>query len=213
MGKLNLALKLTLFLILINTQVLSYSLNKDSNQKYNLNFIGFLPSKHKEINGLAIGIIGSEVYCDYKTSKISNGINLQIGQGILLVPILFMSKNELYKKENKYIDSLVIQADTSYYKAKHNGFILSIFGTATDKINGLSFSGLISVNKILKGLSITIIGANYYKLNGVSISLINKSILTNGLQIGVYNSSVKLNGIQLGLWNKNNNRSFPIINW
>lgn len=213
MKNLILALRLTLFLILINTQVQAYPFKKDSNQKSNQNFIGFLPSKHKTINGIAIGITGSEVYCDYKTSKLSNGINLQIGQGILFVPIFFMSNNELYKKENKYIDSLVLLADTSYYKAKHNGLILSIFGTATDKINGLSFSGLINVNKILKGLSISIIGANYYKLNGVSISLVNKSILTNGLQIGVYNSTVRINGIQLGLWNKNKNRSFPILNW
>jgi hypothetical protein len=62
-------------------------------------------------------------------------------------------------------------------------------------------------------LSISAIGINYYKINGVSIAIINKGILTKGVQFGVYNSSVELKGIQFGLWNKNKKRSFPIINW
>ena len=62
-----------------NLKVVSIS---DTSSK---NGITFLPSKAACINGLAIGFVGSEVYCDYKITKVSNGFNLQIGQGILLI--------------------------------------------------------------------------------------------------------------------------------
>jgi hypothetical protein len=205
----------SLFIILffLGFESFSNSIKQDSTIKINKNFIGFLPSKSNCINGIAIGVVGSEVFCDYKISKISNGLNLQVGQGLILSPLILYDMKYLYKKNKYQIDSLLLSTDTSYFKAKHNGLICSLFGSATDKINGISISGFFSVHKIINGLSISTIGINYYKINGVSIAIINKGILTKGVQFGVYNSSVELKGIQFGLWNKNKKRSFPIINW
>lgn len=185
----------------------------DSENIIKRNFIGFLPSKANYINGIALGIVGSEVYCDYKISKISNGLNIQIGQGLLLSRMLLYDMNYLYNKNQNYTDSLLKSIDTSYYKAKHNGLLLSLFGSATDKINGVSVSGFLSVHKIVNGISISLFGLDQYKLNGISISTINKCISTNGLQIGIYNNSVNVNGLQIGFWNRNTNRSLPILNW
>jgi hypothetical protein len=187
--------------------------NVYSQNKHQKNFIGLLPSKYEKINGIAIGLVGSEVYCDYKISKQSNGLNIQLGQGILLTPIIFYKMNYLYLYNHSQIDSMLISADTSYYKAKHNGLLCSAFGTGTDLVNGVTLSGFFSVHKIVNGLSISFLGSNYYKLRGLSVALINKSIQTNGIQVGIYNNSVVLHGIQFGLWNKNQKRSLPIVNW
>jgi hypothetical protein len=201
-----------IFLIYITVSEANASL-LDSIIKSNQNVIGLLPSKSKNINGIAIGIVGSEVYCDYKTSKISNGINLQIGQGILLLPMLFYDMSNLNSKYKIYNDSILLSIDTSYYKAKHNGLIYAILGSGTDIINGISVSNFYSSHKKINGFNISLLGVTYYKTNGISISLINKGIQTNGLQIGLFNSSVMLKGLQIGLWNKNKKRALPLINW
>lgn len=200
-------------LVIILFETKSYSKESDSLSKKQRNIVGLLPSKFEVINGIAVGLVGSEVYCDYKISKISNGLNLQIGQGLFLSPFLLYNMSYLYKKDKEYIDSIIISSETTYYKAKHNGLILSIFGSATDKINGMSLSGFFSIHKIFNGFSFSLLGLNHYKMNGVSISIINKSIITNGLQIGIYNNSLELKGIQLGLLNRNKKRTLPIINW
>lgn len=177
------------------------------------NGILFLPSKAACINGIAIGIVGSEVYCDYKITKVSNGLNVQIGQGLLLSPLLLYSSNYLYKKPKINIDSILFETDTAYKKAIHKGLLLTAFGTATDELYGVELSGFLSAHKIINGLSINLIQTITHKLNGVSISIINRAIQTKGLQIGLFNSTVNLKGIQIGLWNRNGRRSLPLVSF
>lgn len=194
-------------------QVQSEGLSADSTSKNQQNVLGFLPSKYEYINGIAIGLVGSEVYCDYKISKISNGLNLQFGQGLFLSPMLFYNMSYMYRKDSNHIDSMLFSIDTSYFKAKHNGLLISLFGSATDKINGMAISSVFSSHKKMNGLSISLLGSAYHIMNGVSISIINKSISSNGVQIGLYNNSLHLHGLQIGLWNRNKKRSLPFVNW
>jgi hypothetical protein len=185
----------------------------DVNVKKSQNIIGFLPSKYSKINGLAIGIIGSETYCDYKISKISNGLNLQIGQGLFILPILFYDISYLNHKSKVFVDSLILNQDTAYYKAKHNGLLISMFGSATDRINGVTISSIFSLHKKTNGLSVSALGNLIYTMNGISISIINKTVKTRGIQIGLYNSATELNGVQIGLINRSKNRFMPLINF
>ena len=56
--------------------------NTDSVHVKNKYIIGFLPSRAKNLYGIAIGPIGSECFCRLPYTRTSHGLNIQLGQGI-----------------------------------------------------------------------------------------------------------------------------------
>lgn len=187
------------------------SLSKTVNIKQNKYVLGFLPSKAHNIYGLAIGLIGSEAICYKPYTKYSHGINLQIpGQGILQIPYLF---GQPFSKEfqSGNID-MMIKIDSNK-RVVHNGLLISVFGTFSDQVNGISFSGLMSMGKKINGITLNPVWNLYQRVHGMSVGVINTSLETKGVQFGLINKTVKLKGFQIGLWNRNDERSLPIINW
>lgn len=175
--------------------------------------LGFLPSKANHIYGIAIGLIGSESFCDMPFTRFSHGVNLQIpGQGFLQTFVVFHPPFKIAFQNNDIGDQLH-QSDTAFKRAVHNGILISLTGTFSDQINGLSVSGWMSMGRKVNGVSINPLWNLYTRINGISIGLFNSTLETKGIQIGLVNKSVKLKGIQLGLWNKNGKRSLPVINW
>lgn len=170
-----------------------------------------IPSAAPNIFGIAIGLIGSETICNRPYTKKSHGLNIQIfGQGFL--QIFYINKVK-FKDLLKYDTANINKPDTIPKKAVHNGVLVSLFGTFTDQVNGVSFSGWMSMGRKINGLSVNLLWNFYNKINGASIGVVNHAGITKGIQIGIVNKSVKLKGLQFGIWNKTERRSFPIINW
>lgn len=193
-----------IFLIIIVNSVYSQNIEKLNIEKLNNKYVlGLLPSPAHNIYGIAIGLVGSEAFCNLNYTRKSHGINIQVpGQGIFLLFFFFNRKII----ENNY-DTI------QFYKSTHNGLVLSLLGTTTDKINGINLSPFMSAGKILNGVSINLLWNAYGKVKGISIGFINSANIVNGLQIGFYNTSQKIKGLQIGLINKNEKRFLPIINW
>jgi hypothetical protein len=186
--------------------------NQTAKREQNKYIIGFVPSRANNIFGIAIGPIGSEASCHIPYTKYSHGLNLQIpGQGILQIFYIFHSPFKQSFATN-LIDNGIFM-DTSLKTVVHNGLIVSLFGTFSDQVNGVSISGLMSAGKIINGVSVNLLWNLYYKIDGLSIGVFNSSLEINGAQIGIINKTVNLKGIQLGLWNRNAKRSLPLINW
>jgi len=189
----------------VKNQVLSRNLNKY--------IIGFIPSKANNIFGIAIGPIGSEAICDKPYTKYSHGLNIQIpGQGILQVFYILNSPfKQAYKTE--IIENEFIMKDTSFKRVIHNGLLLSLLGTFSDQVNGVSISGWMSLGKNINGVSANLLWNLYYEINGLSIGVFNSSLVMQGVQIGFINKTIKLKGVQIGFWNRNEKRSLPLVNW
>lgn len=189
---------------------ISFSQSDSINKSEKSYVFRFLPSAKKNLYGIGLGFFGSEVICDVYHTRHSHGLNIQIiGQG-LFVPlnrkafsydVLFATDTSWMIKENKS------------YKVRHNGVLLSGFGTMTEVSNGIVISGLSSLGYYLNGLGFNLLNSKYTYVNGVSVSLNNQSYQVKGLQIGLINKTRKLNGFQIGLWNCNEKRKLPIINW
>jgi hypothetical protein len=173
--------------------------------------VDFLPSRAHNIYGLAFGFIGSEVVCDKFYTKKSHGLNVQIfGQGLFSPFYIFNKKTNFFymnQPEIFYDDSLKIM------RTKHNGIMISGFGTFTEHINGLSISPWMSVNHKVNGISINILANNSHTINGLVIGCYNSTYKTKGVQIGIINKTNKLKGFQIGLWNVNEKRKLPLLNW
>lgn len=173
--------------------------------------LGFLPSQRSNIYGLSLGLIGSEVYCNLTLKRNSHGVNFQLfGNGgfVILTPHFWNQKG--------FTEDSVFQrifSESPNYKIRHNGIIISAFGTNTSVTNGIAISGLVSNGTVMNGIGLNLLSNNYLKSNGVFISIFNQSFQTNGIQIGLVNRSKHLKGIQIGLWNVNSRRKLPLINW
>jgi len=200
---------ITFLFVLISSIFFAQDMSESNGRSYVFNL---LPSSKKNSYGLSIGLIGSEVICNVKGVKNSNGLNFQlIGQG-LFIPLNF----SVYKYENSFFSDsswMVSNFDVKNYKARHNGLLLSLFGTMTDEINGVSISCLSSMGQRINGVSINFFMNLYTIQNGVSVSFYNASNTLNGLQIGIINKTTKIKGLQIGIWNVNEKRKFPIFNW
>lgn len=190
-------------------------ISNDSIQLKNKYGIGLLPSKAKNIFGIAIGPIGSECFCYLPYTRNSNGLNIQLGQGIFQT---FMIKSWNLDKYTEIIDSLN-NADILHSKSIplkkviHNGILLAVFGTFSDQINGISCSAWMSSNRIVNGLSFNLLWNIQQTINGAVIGIANTTIKTYGVQVGLYNKSVKLKGFQFGIWNVNEKKTLPLVNW
>lgn len=154
-----------------------------------------LPTQKDNVVGIALGLVGSETFCDNKKVISSHGVNFQlIGQG-LFIP--FNNKAMSYKVI--FHDSLAFYIDSEWKdKVRHNGILLSVFGTMTHVTNGIA---------------INLLANKYALVNGISIGISNESYTTKGIQIGIINRAKKLKGFQFGLWNVNQKRKLPFINW
>ena len=193
----------------IFSQVDSIPIHKEAKNRY---VVWVIPSDAKNIYGIAIGLVGSEVICNKPYTKYSHGLNLQIpGQGFFQT-LYFNKLTFIDFFKNKSSDSIKPN-DTLPKRAIHNGVLISLLGTFTDQVNGASLSLWMSMGKKINGLSCNLIWNLYEQINGVSVGIINHTLQTNGFQIGLINKTKKLNGFQIGLWNKNDRRGFPLINW
>lgn len=204
---------ITILILLFATFSFSQSDSLEFDKKAkNRYVIWFIPSAAKNIYGIAIGPVGSEVICDKPYTKFSHGLNIQIpGQGILQTFYINKFKlTGLYGKEDS--TSLSIQ-DTLPKRAIHNGLLISPLGSFTDQVNGISLSLWMSMGKKVNGLSFNLLWNLYKEVNGVTVGLVNHVDTMKGLQIGLVNNTNKLRGFQIGIWNKNEKRSLPIINW
>ncbi len=188
---------------------------------YDAYVLTYIPCLAKNINGIALGLVGSETICNKAFQQTSNGINIQIfGQGIFLpimLPRTFSKKNPIYEKGDTTnyanLEFEEIPNDTVPLKVLQNGLIISSFGTFTSKVNGISISACSSIHQQFNGLSINLIWNVINNLNGVSVGLLNDIEIGKGVQIGIINRSSNFKGIQIGLWNKNRKRSLLFINW
>lgn len=141
-------------LILVLASLTHCEAQTKTKEKDNAIIFAFIPSSFHNIYGVSIGPIGSESICNRPYTKFSHGLNVQIpGQGILQV---FYLLNNPYKKaltEKEYLNEM-LRVDSTLYKAIHNGIIISILGTFTDKINGISISLFMSMGKDIYGIAI-----------------------------------------------------------
>ncbi len=173
--------------------------------------IGFLPSQRVNIYGLSLGLIGSEVFCNLMHKRNSHGLNLQLfGNGGFVI----LTKH--FWNQKGFAEDTVFQRiflESQNYKIRHNGIIVSAFGTNTSVTNGIAISGLVSNGTVINGIGLNLLSNNYLKSNGVFISIFNQSYQTNGIQIGLVNRSKHIKGLQIGLWNVNSKRKLPLINW
>ncbi len=173
--------------------------------------IWFIPSVAQNIYGIAIGPVGSEAICNRPYTKYSHGLNLQIpGQGFFQT--FYLNKSNLLSNRQSENPDTTLQRSLLPKRAIHHGLLVSLLGTFTDQINGVSLSLWMSRGAKINGLTGNLLWNHYEEVNGVSIALMNTAHTTHGLQIGLFNKTTHLQGFQLGLWNKTKNRSFPFIN-
>jgi hypothetical protein len=179
--------------------------------------LAYQPGKAQTIYGIAIGIVGQDVICNAPYNQTTNGINFQIGAGLL----------HWHKIPIGYTPAPFLKINTQ--KSITNGLQCSIFGTQTDVVNGVAISGFVSVGDRLNGLALNLGSSHYTSVNGMTVSFRNTALKTNGVQIGIINSSNQMNGVQIGLWNNVefsdqpklqiglwntiNGKSFPILNF
>ena len=178
--------------------------------------LAYQPGKAQTVNGLAIGVIGHDVICNAPYNQTTNGVNLQIGGGLL----------HWYNVPFGYLPHPLLNIGP---KSITNGLQCSLFGTQTDVVNGIAVSGFVSVGERLNGIALNVGSSHYYEVNGLSISFRNSTAQTNGVQLGIINSSLQMRGVQVGLrnnvqatdqsvlqvglWNTINGKSFPILNY
>ena len=179
--------------------------------------LAYQPGKAQTIYGIAIGIVGQDVICNAPYNQTTNGINFQIGAGLL----------HWHKIPIGYTPAPFLKINTQ--KSITNGLQCSLFGTQTDVVNGLAVSGFVSVGEQLNGIALNLGSSHYQKVNGLSISFRNSTAQTNGVQLGIINGSLQMRGVQVGLrnnvqatdqsvlqvglWNTINGKSFPILNY
>jgi len=216
MGTISLSLKkIILLAILLFAKMFAAAQNEAlgaDNRAKNRYVIWMIPSVASNIYGIAIGPVGSESICNRFYTKFSHGLNIQfIGQGIF---------QAFYIKYAKFEDfNLRADEDHGFFsdslskRAIHNGILLSLFGTFTDQVNGVSLSPGMSMGTKINGISFNLLWNRYERINGVSIGLVNHAVLSKGVQIGLVNKAKKNRGFQFGLWNKNEKRSLPLVNW
>lgn len=189
----------------------------------NFYVLGFIPSRAQNIYGIAVGPVGSEIFCDKPYTQTVDGIGIQIiGQGVFQIFYLFLGGHYTFKSyyESKNenatrlaLDSLMFLIDTTLKRVLYNGLVLSPFGTYSNQINGASISAWMSIGNYVNGISFNLLWNSITKVNGLSVGCANDALIVNGAQVGLINRTYDIKGIQIGLWNKNRKRSLPIINW
>ncbi len=167
--------------------------------------IYFQPTKAPKSYGIGFGFFGPEIYCNLECRRDSYGLGIQlIGQGLFQS---FMINSFDFEK-------FVGQSTQNRIpKTSHTGILISIFGTYTENINGVSISAWMSGGNEVNGLSFNLLWSIYQKSNGVVIATVNHINIGRGLQVGLINKANNFRGIQIGLWNRNDKRSLPLINW
>jgi hypothetical protein len=203
---------LTIFFAIAFAALANFSFAQQDSTKTTENayVFRFLPSVKDNLYGIGFGLFGSEVICNVSNTRKSHGLNIQIiGQG-LFVPLnrKAFSYNVLFATDTSWM-----LRENTKFKAKHNGILISGFGTMTEVSNGIVLSGLSSLGYYLNGLGFNLLSSKYTYVNGVSISLNNQAYQVKGVQIGLINKTRKLKGFQIGLWNCNEKRKLPFINW
>ena len=215
---------LAIIILIPNSYSISDTLDNEAIKKpKNFYVIGLTPSRVKNIYGIALGPVGSEVFCDKPYTQTVDGVGIQImGQGIFQIFYLFLGDHttfkSYYKSKNETatllaLDSLMCVIDTTLKRVLYNGIVLSPFGTYSNQINGASISAWMSMGNYVNGISFNLLWNLVTKVNGLSFGLANDALIVHGAQVGLINRTYEIKGIQIGLWNKNRKRSLPIINW
>jgi len=200
-------------IVLFQVQAQNVCGSKKEIKPKNKYVLAFVPSYAKNIYGLGLGLLGSEVLCDRPFTQCSYGINFQLfGEGFMQIFYINQSPLKSIYKTHNY-QNFLIQNDTSAKRLVHTGLLFSGFGTFTDQVNGVSVSPWMSLGKRIKGLSINLLWNLYAEVDGLAIGLFNNSVCSKGVQIGLINKTGILKGFQIGLWNRNSKRGLPLINW
>jgi hypothetical protein len=199
-------------LIFVFLQILAFPLFSQEkvagNPKNNAYLFWITPSAKDNIYGVSIGILGSETICNFKNLKNSHGLNLQIlGQGFF-IPLNrnAFGYNSIFGSDTSW---MVANKDSVNYKARHNGVLISTFGTMTDISNGIVISSLSSLGYKMNGVAINVLSSKYLTVNGLSIAINNEAFCVNGIQLGIINKTRKLKGVQIGFWCVNQKRKLP----
>lgn len=157
-------------------------------------------------NGLSFGLWN----LPFSHKTIVNGINLEIiGYGWITPTLGFDDSNSIQNH---------IQTT--------NGISIGALTLLGQKVNGISFSTIISTVKQTNGIQLSMfnfsgecngiqLGLSNYAMdvNGISIGILNWTQKSNGIQIGLVNKSKNLKGFQIGILNINSKRTLPLINW
>ena len=133
---------------------------------------------------------------DFVFSEIVNGINISTG-----------SWGEL----NYNGLTIGLFAQNGYLA---NGLAVSGLWNSVNKVNGISFGGLL-LNEALQhnGIQVGGLASSSIIMSGVQIGVLNEAKTMSGVQIGLINKTNKSRGFQFGLWNINERRRLPLINW
>ncbi len=190
------ALKLSFFLLFLGLNVNSFAQSKPGKAKRNI--IWLMPSKAREINGVALGPVMT-----YRYPQRVNGLSAElIGTGFF--PLLMPKSTMMEKHAN----------DTIYQHI--NGLGFSGTGTLNNalQVNGMLVNIFIGISGKCHGLQVSSMYHFIGDLRGVAISFFNEVDTAKGLQIGFINKINNSAGtLQIGLWNINHKRQLPLINW
>ena len=193
------------------------------------NIVGFIPSKARVTNGLAINwFFTLDMYCAERDSIRINGLYTSVGP----VQALFVMFIPAFIPHAPSFKGLLVP-DSVYARpvVKHrlSGVALGILEIGEEfsfqgmsvvatyqlsaKLNGISLSGLASTHESFNGVLIAGIKSNTLDGNGIQVALINTATEMKGIQIGLVNNSFTMSGLQIGLWNKIGKVGLPFINF
>ena len=188
--------QLSVFLFLLFIGFGSFAQSEPGKAKRNI--IWFMPSKTREINGVAVGPVMT-----YRYPQRVNGLSVElIGTGFF--PLLMPKSTMMEKQANDTIHQHI------------NGLGLSVTGTLNNalQVNGMLVNTFIGLSGKCHGLQVSSMYNFTGDLKGVALSFFNEADTAKGLQIGFMNKINNSAGtLQIGLWNINNKRQLPLINW
>ena len=171
------------------------------------NFIWTTPVEHNtKINGWAFG--GMAFPDHWKDTLVVNGLNTEIGLGMIFLPYLLSPSPEYTIEE---YDRKIRDNENVFI----NGVSISFLGhLSNSRISGVSLNGFCSEHTRSDGVVASFGGNIVGEFNGLVLGGIkNHSTVGRGVQIGLFNSCTQLKGFQFGLLNRNQKRTLPFINW
>lgn len=193
------------------------------------NIVGFIPSKARVTNGLALNwLFNLEMYCDTRDSIRINGLYSSVGPAqalfVAFIPAFIPhapSFKGLFDADSRYLQPVLkhqVNGVTAGILEIGENFSfqgLSVVLTYQNSgaLNGLSVSGLASRHEHFNGVLIAGIKTNTQRGRGLQLSMINTATRMSGIQIGLVNNAYGMRGVQIGLWNKIGKRGFPFINF
>jgi len=202
------------------------SVNNHRNDSIKIFSLSPISRRVKRVNGFALGV------GHYENQKIKsqtiNGVNIEaspMGLAMMSFAINVPFEAIFVGINDNTISNAAFTEDVVPTYIKVNGLNISSGGfmggaqmsgvnvsicSSMNKMNGLSFSGVLLATKHFNGVSVSAIANMTAYGNGLQVGISNVSRNHNGLQIGLFNHSNNLRGIQLGLWNTNSKKEAAV---